>query len=206
MVEVHSREPSRNQRRYALCPLDAPEDYLAGIPGIGATPVSAEVANPHELREKRNQIFKSVFKPKLKEMHRWSPAVFSAWINYIESDKHMMLRDIQARFERVQDANAAISQHLQTSKNFAVAVTAAASATVIILGAGVALIGIGTVGMASLGQASAAQALAAAEFAHHAGMVSIFFSTAKLGVTVHRKMSEVHDAHCVALVSETRSY
>lgn len=178
------------------------QNYLAGIPGVGAAPVSAEVANPHELREKRNKIFKSVFVPKLKEMHTWSPAVFSAWINAIEAEKGWMMRDIQARYERVQDANATAAQHLQSSKKFAVAVTAAASGAVVLIGAGAALFGIGAVGLAAMGSASTAQALAAAELAGQAGMVSIFFNVAHLGVTVHRKMSEMNDAHCIAIVAE----
>lgn len=172
------------------------------IPFIGSAPVSSQVAGPDALRKRRDQIYQDAFAPWFNAAGRMSPRTLAAWIGQLQTNKNVMLIDINARFERVQTANARISGNLLIAKR-AMAVVAEVGACVFVaLGAGAALVGMYTVAECALGYTTAAAATAAATTAGQAGLVGIGFDVCSVSVSSWRKIHEAGEADVWGVVAD----
>ena len=159
-----------------------------------SAPVSAEVGNANQLRQRRDEIFRKNFAPWLSGANHSSPRVIAAWVRQLEVEKAAMLIDIRARFDRVQTANERISQNLLTSKRAMVVLAETAACAFVVLGAGAVLFGVGMQAAAAAGFATSAEATAAAATGVQAGVASLYFNVADVGVGLYRKLSEAGEA------------
>jgi hypothetical protein len=173
------------------------------IPWIGSAPVSSQVANPDALRRRREEIYQSTFAPWFNAAGRLGPATLASWLGQINQYKALMLIDINARFDRVQTANARISGNLLAGKRAMAVVAEVGACAVVALGAGAALVGMFTVGACSLGYTTAAAASAAATQAAGTGIVGIVFDLLSVGVSSTRRIHEVGDTDVVAVVKDS---
>jgi hypothetical protein len=136
--------------------------------------VSAQIAGPEVLRQKRDDIFRKTFPVFLSAAHTCSPAMFKSWFGDRQRERDGWLQDIRIRFERVRVANARLAGDAASFALASERVAVYCGCAVIAVGAAVVVVGgivaAGSVGLASTGLMTAGEASAgAAPFVGAAG-------------------------------------